>query len=454
MTTSPRSPADPLAWLFALEQHGIKLGLANIRALAAALDHPERAFAPILVAGTNGKGSVAAMIERGLRAAGYRTGLYTSPHLVRLAERIAVAGRPVSESALEAGADGLRALADRLRAAGRLEAPPTFFEATTAMALDRFRAAEVQVAVLEVGMGGRFDATNVARPVAVAIPSIDLDHERFLGSTIEEIAFEKAGVIDPGAVVVSGEPKPGAREVLRRVARERGARFVDAGAGADLRARFREGRCEVDRLRTPRGRYGPLTLALRGRHQLGNAVVAVRVLEELGAAGLDVPAAAIRRALTEVRWPGRLDLRERDARHRVLLDAAHNVAAAAAFGAYVREIRTRGPAARVRRAARQGCGGHGARDRPGRQPVRLRAGRHAPGTAGRGAGGAGAAGAPRDPGRRGDGARSRRSPRPGGTARWPAPRGRSSWSGRSSRASSRCGPDRRYRTPLPDHSWG
>ena len=338
MTTSPRSPADPLAWLFALEQHGIKLGLANIRALAAALDHPERAFAPILVAGTNGKGSVAAMIERGLRAAGYRTGLYTSPHLVRLAERIAVAGRPVSESALAAGADGLRALADRLRAAGRLEAPPTFFEATTAMALDRFRAAEVQVAVLEVGMGGRFDATNVARPVAVAIPSIDLDHERFLGSTIEEIAFEKAGVIDPGAVVVSGEPKPGAREVLRRVARERGARFVDAGAGADLRARFREGRCEVDRLRTPRGRYGPLTLALRGRHQLGNAVVAVRVLEELGAAGLDVPAAAIRRALTEVRWPGRLDLRERDARHRVLLDAAHNVAAAAAFGAYVREI--------------------------------------------------------------------------------------------------------------------
>lgn len=338
MTTSPRSPADPLAWLFALEQHGIKLGLANIRALAAALDHPERAFAPILVAGTNGKGSVAAMIERGLRAAGYRTGLYTSPHLVRLAERIAVAGRPVSESALAAGADGLRALVDRLRAAGRLEAPPTFFEATTAMALGRFRAAEVEVAVLEVGMGGRFDATNVARPVAVAIPSIDLDHERFLGSTLEEIAFEKAGVIDPGAVVVSGESKPAAREVLRRVARERGARFVDAGDGADLSARIREGRSEVERLATPRGRYGPLTLALRGRHQLRNAVVAVRVLEELGAAGLDVPAAAIERALAEVRWPGRLDLRERDAGHRVLLDAAHNVAAAAAFGAYVREI--------------------------------------------------------------------------------------------------------------------
>ena len=338
MTASPRPPGDPLSWLFALELHGIKLGLANIRVLTAALDRPERAFAPILVAGTNGKGSVAAMIERGLRAAGYRTGLYTSPHLVRLAERISVAGRPVGGRSLAEEAGRLRALVDRLRADGRLAAPPTFFEATTALALAHFRAAGVRVAVLEVGMGGRFDATNVARPVAVAIPSIDLDHERFLGSTVEEIAFEKAGVIKEGAVVVSGEPKPAAREVLQRIARERGARFVDAGAGADLRVRIRQGRSEIDRLATPRGRYGPLTLALRGRHQVRNAVVAVRVLEELGAAGLAVPAAAMERALTEVHWPGRLDLRERDPGRRVLLDAAHNVAAAAAFGDYVREI--------------------------------------------------------------------------------------------------------------------
>ena len=139
-------------------------------------------------------------------------------------------------------------------------------------------------------------------------------------------------------MVVSGEPKPAAREVLQRVARERGARFADAGPGTDLRAGIREGRSEVARLVTPRGRYGPLTLALRGRHQLRNAVVAVRVLEELGAAGLAVPAAAMERALTEVQWPGRLDLRERDPERRVLLDAAHNVAAAAAFGDYVREI--------------------------------------------------------------------------------------------------------------------
>ena len=338
-TTSRPPPADPLAWLFALEQHGIKLGLSNIRTLTAALDHPERAFAPILVAGTNGKGSVAAMIERGLRAAGHRTGLYTSPHLVRLGERIAVNGRPVSERSLADGAEGIRTLVDRLRAAGRLEAPPTFFEVTTTMALAHFRAAGVRVAVLEVGMGGRFDATNVARPVAVAIPSIDLDHQRFLGSTVEEIAFEKAGVIGEGAPVVSGERKPAAREVLQRIARERGARFVDAEAETDVRVRLVEGRSVVDALATPHGRYGPLTMALRGRHQTRNAVVAVRLLEELDTAGLAVPAAAaIERALSDVHWPGRLDLREQAPDRRVLLDAAHNVAAAAAFGDYVREI--------------------------------------------------------------------------------------------------------------------
>ena len=338
MTTSRRPTDDPLAWLFALGQHGIKLGLDNIRTLTEALDHPQRAFAPILVAGTNGKGSVAAMLERGLRAAGFRTGLYTSPHLVRLAERIAVDGRPASERALADAAEALRGMVDRLRGTGRLEAPPTFFEATTAMALAHFRAAGVRVAVLEVGMGGRFDATNVTRPVAVAIPSIDLDHQRFLGSTVAEIAFEKAGVIGPGALVVGGERKPAARDVLRRISRERGARFLDADAGTDAHVRLREGRTRVERLTTPRGVHGPLTMALRGRHQVRNAVVAVRLLEELDAAGFTVPAAAIGRALADVRWPGRLDLRGAGPDRRVLLDAAHNVAAAAAFGDYVREI--------------------------------------------------------------------------------------------------------------------
>ena len=331
------SPADSLAYLFSLEQYGIKLGLDNIRALTAALDHPERAFRSIVVAGTNGKGSVAAMVERSLRAAGYATGRYTSPHLVDLSERFVIDGRPVTPEVLRREADRLRATIDTLRATGRLAAPPTFFEATTAIALSLFRRAGVRLAVLEVGMGGRFDATNVVTPVAVVIPSIDLDHQQFLGSSLAEIAFEKAGVIGPGTVVVTGEDKVVALEVLRRVADERGARFLEAGRGVETRVTVREDATRIDQLTTPRRHYEPLTLALPGRHQVHNAVVAVRLLEEIGTIGFDVPPPAIRAGLIDTRWRGRLELVRVDRDRSVLLDTAHNVAAATALGNYVRE---------------------------------------------------------------------------------------------------------------------
>ena len=175
------SPADPLSYLCSLEQYGIKLGLDNIRTLTTALNHPERSFQSIVVAGTNGKGSVAAMIERSLRAAGYKTGRYTSPHLVALSERFVIDGRPVTIDVLRREASRLRSTIDTLRNTGELAAPPTFFEATAAIALSLFRQAGVSLAVLEVGMGGRFDATNIVTPVAVVIPSIDLDHQQFLG---------------------------------------------------------------------------------------------------------------------------------------------------------------------------------------------------------------------------------------------------------------------------------
>ena len=337
---APRRPssADPLAYLLSLEKYGIKLGLSNIRTLTAALDYPEHAFTSILVAGTNGKGSVAAMLERGLRAAGYRTGLYTSPHLVDLAERIAIDGQPVDGATLAAAAHELRGTVDTLFCAGRLAAPPTFFEATTTMALSMFRTARVRVAVLEVGMGGRFDATNVVTPVAVAVPTIDLDHQQFLGTTIEAIAFEKAGVISEGAIVVTGETKPAARDVLYRAAEQRGARFIDANAGTELRVSQQDGVSRVEAMATPHARYGPFTLALRGGHQIRNAVVVVRLLEALQTVGLPVPIPAIRDALTDVRWRGRLELVTCDPARKVLLDTAHNVAAATALGAYVRDL--------------------------------------------------------------------------------------------------------------------
>lgn len=333
---------DPLAYLFGLQRFGIKLGLDNMHVLKAALGHPDRQFRSILVAGTNGKGSVAAMAERGLRAAGYSTGLYTSPHLIELNERFAVDGRPVDDASLTGEAAHIAETIARLCAAGQLAHPPTFFEATTALAFSLFRRRRVDVAVLEVGMGGRFDATNVVSGLAAAIPSIDLDHQQHLGTTLGEIAFEKAGVMEPHAVVVSGEEKPEACEVLRREAAIRSARLVDAGAETDVRWCVDAGVIRIESLETPHGSYGPLTLALRGRHQLRNAAVAVRLLEELAPAGIRIPRAAVEQALAKVRWRGRLELVECSAGRRILLDPAHNPGAAAALAAYVTEVHPAG----------------------------------------------------------------------------------------------------------------
>ena len=210
---------DPVDYLLGLEKLGIKFGLDNIRAITAALGHPEACCPSVIVAGTNGKGSVAAMLDAMLAAAGIRSGRYTSPHLVRLEERFAIAGRSVSPDAFRAAAADLRNLVATLRENGTLATEPTFFEVTTAIAFELFRRAGVSVLVLEVGMGGRWDATNVATPLAGAITTIDFDHETFLGHSLAEIAFEKAGIIKPGMLVVAGETKQEALEVIGRVAR-------------------------------------------------------------------------------------------------------------------------------------------------------------------------------------------------------------------------------------------
>lgn len=324
-------------YLFSLERFGVKLGLDNIRTLRDALGRPDRRFRSIVVAGTNGKGSVAAMVDAALRAAGYATGRFTSPHLVALEERFAVGGRPMERETLDAEAGRLRAVIRAAMDDGRLSAPPTFFEAATAVALSWFARRKVEAAVLEVGMGGRFDATNVVTPAAVAIPSIDLDHQRFLGATLAEIAREKAGVIKPGALVVIGETKPEAADVLRRACRERGRRLVEPMRDVETRAALRDGWTEVV-MTTPRRRYGPVRLGLRGRHQARNAAVAVRLLEELADCGLPVPRDAVLEGLADPRWPGRLDVRRVDGRRSIVLDAAHNVAAMTAFAEYVAEV--------------------------------------------------------------------------------------------------------------------
>lgn len=328
------SQAGPLDRLLALQHLGIKFGLDNIRILCEALSHPERRFRSVIVGGTNGKGSVTAMVEHGLRAAGYRTARYTSPHLVRLEERFSILGREVASAALLDITDEVLSLADSLVASGALAVRPTFFEVTTAIAFVLFARAEVEYAVLEVGLGGRFDATNVVTPVAAAITTIDLDHQQFLGTTIESIAFEKAGIIKSGIPVIVGEVKDAAVSVIRRICDERGAQYVD---GWKAVAVSRVG--DLVQIRTPKAAYGPLRLALAGDHQIANAVVAVRLLEHLSTAER-LSTESISAGLEHVQWPGRLQWITCRADRRLLVDAAHNPAGAAALARFLAQTFT------------------------------------------------------------------------------------------------------------------
>jgi dihydrofolate synthase/folylpolyglutamate synthase len=311
--------------LFALETFGMKLGLENISRLCEALGHPERDFTSIHVAGTNGKGSVTAMAHAALVSGGLRAARYISPHLVDVNERFVIGSEPVDSESLNTVAAEVVPMAESLKA--------TFFEATTAMAFALFSRAQVDVAVIEVGLGGRFDATNVLSPPVAAITSIGLDHQQHLGDTLEAIAFEKAGIIKPDMAVVLGAMPEEAAAVIRATAADRGARVIAAGDGVRVDAAVSDGRATLT-LETPVDRYGPLTLALRGAHQVGNALVAVRALECAREAGIVVPGEAIERGLSTVAWPARLEVVAIDDR-RVLIDAAHNVQGARALAAYL-----------------------------------------------------------------------------------------------------------------------
>jgi dihydrofolate synthase/folylpolyglutamate synthase len=298
----------------------MKFGLANMVRLCEALDHPEQAFASIHIAGTNGKGSVTAMVDTALRAAGRRSARYTSPHLERLEERFVIDGREVSAAGLEAAAARVRGAVEALVASGGLEALPTFFECTTAVAFDLFREAHVEVVVLEVGLGGRLDATNVVSPIATAIVSIDFDHQAQLGDTLAAIAFEKAGIVKTGVPVVTGAMPREAMEVIVRVAAERGAPVIRADDDPALAAHI-----------------ASLPLSLAGAHQRANAAVALRLLETIDAdarLGLAIGEAARRAGLTSAVWPGRLETVVWHGRPMVL-DAAHNPAGARALASYL-----------------------------------------------------------------------------------------------------------------------
>ena len=324
-------PSHPrrLAGLYLAQRtrFGVKFGLDTIGALMEEMGHPERAFQTLLVAGTNGKGSVVAYVDSVLRASGLRSGRYTSPHLVRVNERIAVSGRDITHHDLERAVRTVRAAAERLVRRGTIGAHPTFFEALTAAALVHFRRKRVDVAVLEVGLGARLDATNVADPMASAIVSVALDHQVYLGRTLASIAKEKAGVMRRGRPTVVGPLPKEALRAVRARARATGARLVEAREGSRVVAR--DDRAD---LTTPRHSFANLR-PLPGAHQRANLLVAIRLLEEAGAAGLGVDFDTLPVAVSRTRWPGRLEWIDGDP--PLLLDGAHNPAGARALATHL-----------------------------------------------------------------------------------------------------------------------
>jgi dihydrofolate synthase / folylpolyglutamate synthase len=325
---------DALHYLLTLEKFGIKFGLSNIQKLCAALGDPQTKYRSALIAGTNGKGSVTAMVDCGLRAGGVKVGRYTSPHLMRLEERFVINGESVDTAVLVNVVEKIRKLITLLLAKGALEAPPTFFEVTTAVAFELFRRAGVQFAALEVGLGGRLDSTNIVEPVAAAITTIDFDHQQYLGNTLAAIAAEKGGVIRPGISVVLGPVSGEARDVLASMCAAAGAKLVEAERDVRFESKNAEGRTSI-RLETPARDYGWIPLGLRGAHQVSNAIVAVRLLEHLGQL-VPLKADAIVSGIRDVRWPGRLQMIETEGGRHVLLDAAHNPAGAWALATYLK----------------------------------------------------------------------------------------------------------------------
>lgn len=323
---------DSIRWLYGLQQFGIKLGLRGIHAILERLGSPEASLPTVLVGGTNGKGSVAAMLDAMLGAHGLRSGLYSSPHLVRPTERIRAGGRDVREEDLRRWLDAVRSASREAVADGSLEAHPSFFEVLTAAALLAFREAALDVAVLEVGLGGRLDATNAVEPRVSCVVTVDLDHTDRLGATLREIAIEKAGIVRRGRPVVSGVVQAEALDAIRGRCLDEGALLVEARKVASL---SEEDDGEAFRVRTARGSYDGLRLALFGRHQRENARVAIVVLEEIGAAlGFRVAPPAVRDGLAAVRWPGRLQWVASDP--PMLLDGAHNPAGARTLAEYLR----------------------------------------------------------------------------------------------------------------------
>ncbi len=331
----------------------IKLGLQNTEKLLKALGNPHKTFPSVQIAGTNGKGSTAVMLESICRAAGIRIGLFTSPHLISITERIRIDGNEVSDAAFARLTERVKETAAELVRQGELQTLPTFFEHLTAIALIAFQDADIDLAILETGLGGRLDSTTAAGAQVVAITPVAMDHQEYLGNTLGQIAAEKAAIIRPGVAAVIAPQSEDAMRVIEHRCREVGVTPMlvsDAGVaagnsklGADL-AHYHlrlcnalpDGRTCVT-FQTPSTRYENVCLSLRGRHQIANAGAAIALTEALRERGFAIPAEAIVRGLENARHAGRLELWD-GVVPPILFDGAHNPAAGRALRDYLDEF--------------------------------------------------------------------------------------------------------------------
>lgn len=341
---------EAVTYLYSLgnEMQAMKLGLDSISILAAEFEHPERKFPAVHIAGTNGKGSTAAMVESILRAGKFRTGFYSSPHLVSITERITINGQPISEGDFARMATRVRETGERLVTMKKLDSLPTFFEQLTMIAYLFFARQNITLAVLEVGMGGRLDATSICRPVVTAITPVAMDHQQYLGDTLTAIAGEKAGIIRPGIPVVIAPMKGEAVAAITARAREVGAPIIlieqqvraadmfQIEIAGDINALRHIGKCHI-RYRNSRAEYAAW-VNLRGRHQAINALTAIHIAEQVNRAGFRIPLSAVNEGLDKVVWPGRLEIHDRvNGGPALLLDGAHNIAGATTLRAFLDE---------------------------------------------------------------------------------------------------------------------
>jgi dihydrofolate synthase/folylpolyglutamate synthase len=324
-----------LRYLDKIQNLGIKFGLDNVRTILASFGNPHLSYPSLLVAGSNGKGSVCAMLSHILSEHGFKTGLYTSPHLVHVRERIRCQHASISEKSFSRHLNRLRSRIEELITAKELLSPPTYFEMLSSLAFLYFEEREVDMAVLEVGMGGRYDATNVAQPLITAITTISKEHQNFLGETHVQIASEKAGIIKPGVPVVCGVEEKASFDTVQSKASELQAPFIGA---------FSEGRHLTLVQSGERTTFSYLfddheylfTPSLRGVHQGRNAAIAIAVSELLSKCWRKLDRDRIIRGLETTRWPGRLEIISE--RPFVLVDGAHNEEGAKALRAYVEDF--------------------------------------------------------------------------------------------------------------------